>query len=87
MGPHGVYRIFGPAGAAPLGGMFTKPDDMPQAGWIYYVTVEDLDAAVAATSEHGGQVLQGSIEVPGGRIAHCLDPQGAFFALHWKSPA
>jgi predicted enzyme related to lactoylglutathione lyase len=85
MGPHGTYRIYGPEGAAPLGGMFTKPADMPQAGWIYYLTVGDLDATLSAVSNHGGRVVQQPIEVPGGRIAHCLDPQGAFFALHWKN--
>ncbi len=31
----------------------------------------------------GGQVLNGPMEIPGGdRIAQCLDPQGAAFALH-----
>jgi uncharacterized protein len=28
------------------------------------------------------QVLNGPMEVPGGLIAQCLDPQGAMFALH-----
>jgi predicted enzyme related to lactoylglutathione lyase len=31
----------------------------------------------------GGQVLNGPMDIPGGdRIAQCLDPQGAAFALH-----
>jgi predicted enzyme related to lactoylglutathione lyase len=31
----------------------------------------------------GGQVLNGPMDVPGGdRVAQCLDPQGAPFALH-----
>jgi predicted enzyme related to lactoylglutathione lyase len=33
--------------------------------------------------ELGGRVVYGPMEVPGGdRIAQCLDPQGALFALH-----
>lgn len=88
MGEHGIYRIYGPESAPPLGGMFTKPSAMPgPPAWVYYVTVDDLEAAVGQVKELGGQVVQEPIEVPGGDlIAHCLDPQGAFFALHWKSP-
>jgi predicted enzyme related to lactoylglutathione lyase len=27
------------------------------------------------------------MDVPGGdRIAQCMDPQGAVFALHWRNP-
>jgi predicted enzyme related to lactoylglutathione lyase len=84
MGEHGIYRIYGPADGPPLGGMFTKPAEMPgPPAWLFYATVADLDAAVQRASELGGRVLQEPIEVPGGdRIAHFLDPQGAFFALH-----
>jgi len=87
MGEHGIYRIYGPEGAPPLGGMFTKPAAMPGPPvWVYYATVDDLDAAVERVRQAGGQVVLEPMEVPGGdRIAQCLDPQGAFFALHWTS--
>jgi len=33
----------------------------------------------------GGQVMHGPMEVPGGdRVAQCMDPQRAAFALHGK---
>jgi hypothetical protein len=42
-----------------------------------------LDAALTRVRDGGGQVLNGPKEVPGGdRIAQCVDPQGAAFALH-----
>jgi predicted enzyme related to lactoylglutathione lyase len=53
--------------------------------WLYYVYVKDLDKAAESVKQHGGQVLNGPMEVPGGdRIAQCMDPQGAAFAIHGK---
>jgi hypothetical protein len=85
MGPGGIYQVYG-QGGAPLGGMFNKPDEMPGPPmWLYYVLVEDVNAAVQKVAELGGQVLNGPMEVPGGDlIAQCVDPQGALFALHSK---
>ena len=82
MGEMGTYQVFG-RGAHPVGGMFDRPPQMPVSAWLFYVKVPDLDAAVKAVAAHGGQVLNGPMEVPGGdRIAQCMDPQGAMFALH-----
>jgi predicted enzyme related to lactoylglutathione lyase len=53
--------------------------------WLYYIMVPDIDAAVATVKELGGQLLNGPEVVPGGdKVAQCLDPQGAHFALHSK---
>lgn len=82
MGDMGVYHMFH-RGAHPLGGMFNRPPEMPVSAWLLYVMVEDLDAAVEAVRSGGGQVLNGPMEVPGGgRVAQCMDAQGAAFALH-----
>lgn len=83
MGPMGVYRLFGRNGKQ-WGGMFKKPEGAPMpTAWLYYVQVDDLDAAVGRVTRNGGKVLNGPMEVPGGaRIAQCMDPQGAAFALH-----
>ncbi len=49
--------------------------------------MEDVNATVGTVRELGGQVVMGPHEVPGGDlIAQCLDPQGAFFAVHSKGP-
>lgn len=88
MGPEmGIYYMFADRPDAPdgvsVGGMFDRGDSIPFPTWILYVQVEDLEAAAAAVEEHGGQVVHGPMEVPGGdRVAQCVDPQGAVFALH-----
>ena len=87
MGDAGIYRMYGQNDLV-YGGMFTKIDSMPgppPPWWALYVTVEDIDQSVEDVEKHGGRVLMGPMEVPGGdRIAHCMDPQGAGFALHCK---
>ncbi len=81
MGEMGVYQMFG-RGAHPLGGMFNGPEERP-VGWVFYVRVPDVNAAVETVKELGGQVMNGPMEVPGGDlVAQCMDPQGVVFALH-----
>ncbi len=56
--------------------------------WLYYVTVRDIDAALERVRAKGGKVLNGPMEVPGetpARIAQCMDPQGAAFALYCET--
>ncbi len=83
MGPLGVYLIFGRSGTQ-LGGMFNAPSGAPaHPHWMQYVRVDDVDAGAARVTAHGGTILHGPVDVPGGdRIVQCLDPQGAAFALH-----
>ncbi|APR84214.1 putative hydroxylase [Minicystis rosea] len=83
MGPMGTYLIYG-LGKNQFGGMFDKPADMPMPpAFIYYVRVDDLDAALARATKLGAKVANGPMEVPGGaRIVQLFDPQGAMFALH-----
>lgn len=84
MGPQGVYQMYG-LGEKSLGGVMKKPDQMPMCAWMYYIDVNDLDGSLARVKELGGQVVNGPMEIPGGfRVAHCMDPQGAAFALHGK---
>lgn len=81
MGPMGTYQLFAAGGPA-IGGIMTKPAQMPRPAWLFYFTVPAIDAAQKRVSDGGGQVLNGPMEVPGGAwIIQCLDPQGAMFAL------
>ena len=81
MGPMGTYQLFA-AGGEPIGGMMNKPDGMRAPVWTFYFVVPAADAAVGRITEHGGQVLMGPHQVPGGSwIVHGMDPQGAMFAL------
>lgn len=84
MGPMGVYLIFG-RGGVQMGGMFNKPAATPN--WLQYIRVDDVDRVAAVVTANGGTVINGPMEVPGGdRVAQCLDPQGAAFAVHSRKP-
>ena len=70
------------AGGPAIGGMMTRPPEVPKPCWLYYVNVEAIDAAAARVKAASGQVVSGPMEVPGGSwIVQCLDPQGAMFAM------
>ncbi len=86
MGEMGMYQMYGRNGTT-LGGMYNKPADMPAPPhWLLYVRVDDIDKAVETIQEAGGQILRGPMDVPDGdRVAQCMDPQGAAFAIHCKS--
>ena len=94
MGPGmGTYLLWG-RGGKQLGGMMTKPKDMKTPdgrevppSWMYYVTTDDLDAALERAKAKGATVLNGPMEVPGKqRIVQLMDPQGAAFALVTPPP-
>jgi predicted enzyme related to lactoylglutathione lyase len=80
MGPMGTYRVYG-VGDKQLGGMMTAPQARPPT-WMYYVETDDLDSALERARRKGGKVLNGPMDVPGGRIVALMDPQGAAFSLH-----
>jgi hypothetical protein len=81
MGAGGTYRLFANQDGQ-VGGMMTKPDNVPTPAWLYYFQVGDIDQAAARVKADGGQVTNGPMEVPGGGwIVQAQDPQGAAFAL------
>jgi predicted enzyme related to lactoylglutathione lyase len=81
MGPMGVYHLFGNADGQ-VGGMMTKPPQVPQPCWNYYFEVLDINAAAGRVKAAGGTILMGPMEVPDGSwIVQAVDPQGANFAL------
>jgi predicted enzyme related to lactoylglutathione lyase len=87
MGPMGIYRTFG-VGETRLGGMMTIPKGMTMPpSWLYYTSTPDLEAAMKRATDKGAKVMNGPMDVPGGRIAQLTDPQGAWFALHQVKPS
>jgi uncharacterized protein len=64
------------------GGMALLPE---RAGapphWLPYFVVADLEASAARVGDGGGRVQLGPLEIPAGRFAICIDPQGAAFAI------
>ncbi len=72
------HEIF--AGEKPVGGFFAL-DGVP-AHWNGYVSVPDVDQAVAKVTAGGGAVLMPPKDVPNvGRFAAVKDAQGAVFSL------
>ncbi len=81
MGPMGVYHLFGNQDGQ-MGGMMTKPAQIPVACWNYYFEVDDINAAAERVKKAGGTVRMGPMEVPDGSfIVQAADPQGAVFSL------
>ncbi len=88
MGDLGTYQMFN-RGARMIGGMMNKPPQMTEVPpqWAVYFRVEDINAAADRVKAHGGRILNGPLEVPGGDwIVNAMDPQGAAFSLHAKKP-
>ena len=81
MGPMGRYQLFAVDGQV-IGGMMTKPPQVPMAFWGYYVRVDGISPALERLKAAGAQVINGPMEVPGGDwVVQAMDPQGAMFAL------
>lgn len=49
--------------------------------WRPYFTVPDCDAAAEKIASLGGRVVAGPLDIPAGRIAVAMDPQGAAFSI------
>jgi predicted enzyme related to lactoylglutathione lyase len=81
MGEMGRYQLFA-AGGAPIGGMMTKPANVPMPFWNYYFQVDSIGGALERLKSAKGQVLNGPMQVPGDSwIVQAVDPQGAPFSL------
>jgi predicted enzyme related to lactoylglutathione lyase len=86
MGAMGRYQLFAAGGAA-IGGMMTKPADVPAPFWGYYFQVDAIGAALERLKAASGKVINGPMEVPGGSwIVQGVDPQGAMFSLVSRTP-
>lgn len=80
MGEMGTYQIFSHDGTD-IGGMMGL-GNAPIPCWLPYFGVNGVSPAIDRIHTHGGNVLHGPQEVPGGAfIAIAQDPQGAHFAI------
>jgi predicted enzyme related to lactoylglutathione lyase len=65
-----------------VGGLVAIPkSDERSSQWIAYLSVPDVDRAVARVVEAGGRSLVPPVNVPVGRAAIVADPQGALLGL------
>jgi uncharacterized protein len=79
-----TWQVEGQRWPEGLGGLMQMGSDMPLDApphWQVYFLVPDLDAAIETTTNAGGNLLFGPLEVPVAKLAVFTDPQGAAFAL------
>jgi predicted enzyme related to lactoylglutathione lyase len=86
------YRMIERADGGNAGGVMGLTDDMAKGGarpcWLGYLSVGDVDAAVAAIEDDGGKATLPPFDIEVGRIAMVVDPQGApFYVMKPRPPA
>lgn len=81
------YRIFARPHAGAVAGLLKRPEGAAPARWFVYFGVDDVDAAVAAAADGGGQVWMPATTIPGvGRLALLADPGGNPFYVMRGEP-
>lgn len=63
------------------GGVHGAADPRSRPRWQVYFRIDDLDAAVAAAADKGGEIVLPPQETCPGRTATLRDPEGAVFSL------
>lgn len=83
MGGRPYWLLTHPSQSNNTGGMMNPPAEYEgPACWLYYVMVDDVDAATAKVDSLGGKVHMAPEEVPGqGRMSVIQSPSGATLAL------
>jgi len=82
--PDGAYPVI-KAGDSGIGGVVPAGNGVK--GWLPYVTVDDVEAAVAKATKSGGKVISPAMDIPTvGRIATLADPEGSVFAVIKYAP-
>lgn len=85
------YRMITRSDGGNAGGVLRLTPDMQSHGarpvWLGYLSVDDVDAAVARVEADGGRALMPPNDIPDvGRIAMVADPSGAPFYLMKPQP-
>jgi predicted enzyme related to lactoylglutathione lyase len=79
------YRMIVRGDGGNAGGVLGLSPEMTGAGtrpaWFGYISVADVDAAVAAITAEGGTLQMPAFDIAVGRIAMVADPQGAMVYL------
>jgi predicted enzyme related to lactoylglutathione lyase len=82
LGELGVYHPFAFAAGGAIVGAFSALRPGVRPHWLFHHRVNELEAAMAVVTNHGGSA-HGPICLPSGaRVAICEDREGAVFALH-----
>ena len=90
-GMPGMQYTLVSAGAAQVGGIMAIPEEAREMGavpgWVGYIAVADVEAAVARITAAGGKNHRPPQDIPGiGRFAVVADPHGAGFIVFRGAP-
>ncbi|HSN72972.1 MAG TPA: VOC family protein [Steroidobacteraceae bacterium] len=83
-GPAGREYVLARSGGIYVAGMVpveARRDGVTLSRWLHYVSVADVDAAVADTRSAGGRTAVDARDVALGRVAAIIDPEGAVIGL------
>jgi hypothetical protein len=70
-----------------VAGLMQAPSPGIPAGWLSYITVENVDASAVKAEEFGGTIRVPAFDIPQvGRIAILVDPQGAAIGIFKPLP-
>lgn len=80
------YRMIATADGGHVGGVMALTEAMTSGGsrpgWLFYLSVDDVDRCADAVTAAGGAVLMPPFDIAGaGRAAFVADPQGAPFYI------
>jgi predicted enzyme related to lactoylglutathione lyase len=64
-----------------VGGTIKPPMEGIPPHWHVYFQVDDCDGAVATAQASGGELVNGPIDTPAGRLAVLRDPHGGMFSV------
>jgi hypothetical protein len=87
-----MWQVEGQRWPEGLGGLMGIADDMPAempAHWQVYFIVENADEAIERATSSGAKLGFGPLDVPVGRLATLVDPQGAVVSImesHYPEP-
>lgn len=83
-GPAGREYVLARSGDAYVAGMVpvrSRADGVTLSRWLPYVSVANVDAAVAEAESAGGEVAASARNVGLGRVAAIVDPEGAVIGV------
>ena len=77
--PQGDYHVQ-MIGELPVAGIMQLPQPGLPTAWLYYITVDDVDATAKKAVELGATIAVEPMDIPTvGRFCGLVDPQGVFF--------
>jgi predicted enzyme related to lactoylglutathione lyase len=80
-GPNPMSAFASKERSAVSGHIYPGKPAAPGTGPTIHVAVEAVEKAMEIVTANGGQVVSPVIEIPAGRFAYCLDPDGNSFGV------